>query len=202
MLRAFLIALALLIVSTTAHAGPSRSVAVVSKAIARVAPKMGKQARTSYAKLIKAAADKHDIDPLTLVALAWHESDFRPGLISPDGHDHGLFQIRVGVQKACKSGDAAACSRARACALNAVCSIRRIASIINQTRKLCRRKTKRTLLFPGLLAMLGGRNHPRLPGVWCGRQKGKAIKRHRGEREVIACRRSLIRGRRCVRERR
>ncbi len=194
-----------------------RSVAIIAAAIGVVNPTLHKPARTAYAKTIRAAASKHDMDPLTLVAFAWEESNFRPSAVSPDGKDIGLMQLRVEVTRACKGkpADAPSCVKARACAMNGHCAIRKLARTITEARKLCRKRTGRPALFHRWLALLGGLNHPRHRGVWCAQRqvmvKGRKVWRdvrwkklrgYRAVRQVIACRRNLIRGRKCHRERR
>jgi hypothetical protein len=198
-----------------------RAVAVIAAAIHIVSPSMGKAARTSYAKTIRATAHKHQLDPLTIVSIAWHESSFRPGAVSPDGEDYGLMQIRARFVKGCRGKDqeSKSCKAAKSRLLNGHHSIRSAGAMITRMRKLCRKRTKRSALFHRWMGLYAGLNHPRLRGVWCGQRLvtvGKGRKRRqvwrdipwrklrawRGVREIIDCRRSLIRKRPCRRERR
>jgi hypothetical protein len=44
-------------------------------------------------------AEKSGLDPFELIGIARNETDFRPGLIGPDGKDCGLTQTRVTYSK-------------------------------------------------------------------------------------------------------
>jgi hypothetical protein len=54
------------------------------------------------AQAIEAAAKVAHVDPLELVALVEHESEFRRQAVSPDGEDHGLAQVRARHRPACR----------------------------------------------------------------------------------------------------
>lgn len=183
-----------------------RAVPIIAAAIALVNPSLSKQTRNSYAKTIQVTAKKYELDPFTLVAIAWHESSFRPSVVSKDGEDYGLMQIRARYQKGCRnvSQDSKSCQVEKARLLNGHYSIRRAGALIRSMRKLCRKRTKRPALFHRWMALYAGLNHPRLRGVWCGQRMVKGrwrdIRVHRGIREIVQCRRSLIHKRACLRE--
>jgi len=48
----------------------------------------------SLAKVMQKDAIKEDIDPFIFIAIAQHESKFNESIISQDGEDYGLLQIR------------------------------------------------------------------------------------------------------------
>jgi hypothetical protein len=49
----------------------------------------------SLAKVMQKDAVKEGIDPFILIAIAQHESKFHESIISQDGEDYGLLQIRA-----------------------------------------------------------------------------------------------------------
>lgn len=185
-----------------------RSVAVIAAAIALCAPKMPEKARVVYAKVLRAEARDHHFDPLTGVAIIWHESDWRPGAVSGDGEDHGLGQIRARYIGACK-GDAdpvhnpsPGCRAVKASLHDGSYSIRLMADMITRWRKLCRQKTGRPALFRRWLQGYGGYCKPKR-GLWCGLRKVKGRWKEQDTprlvADIIRCRRRLISGKPCLR---
>src|SRR5260221_14792782 len=48
-----------------------------------------------FAKAIQDASVYADVDPLTIVSVITHESQWRERAVSPDGLDYGLMQVRA-----------------------------------------------------------------------------------------------------------
>jgi hypothetical protein len=188
-----------------------RSVAVIAAAIALCAPKMPQKARAAYAKVLRTEARDHHFDPLTGVAIIWHESGWRPGAVSRDGEDHGLGQIRARYIGACK-GDAdpvhhpsQGCRAVKASLHDGSYSIRLMADQITRWRKLCRQKTGRPALLRRWLQGYGGYCNLN-QGLWCGLRKVKGRWTEQATPAevgvIIQCRRRLVSGKPCRRRRR
>jgi hypothetical protein len=187
-----------------------RSVAIIAAAIGLCSPSMSKPSATAYARVLRAEAESHYFDPLSGVAIIWHESGWRSGAISRDGEDFGLGQIRARFIGACtKDADpigapSPGCRAVRASLLDGAYNIRLMAKQITRWRKLCRKKTGRPALFHRWLQGYGGYSKPKR-GLWCGQQKSKGRWRDkptpRQVQVILQCRRQLIRGRACKRRR-
>jgi hypothetical protein len=139
-----------------------RSVFIITWAISLSQPSMSTAQRTSYAKIVREQAQKHRIDPFTLVAIIHHESRWRPNAVSRDGEDHGLGQIRARFEKACRKdadpvkAPSPGCKRAKMSLLNGTYNIRRMAGHIANWRKTCRKITGQPALFKRWLHGYGG----------------------------------------------
>jgi hypothetical protein len=72
-----------------------REIAQIILAIHLSSPKLPDARTKAYANTMQQEADKNDIDPLMIVAIAEHESQFNERAISADGEDYGLMQIRA-----------------------------------------------------------------------------------------------------------
>jgi len=66
----------------------------VSNAIRRVRPSLPKEKVWSYAKAIAVASETYQVDPFTLVAIAYQESSFRENLPEGKAGEIGMLQIR------------------------------------------------------------------------------------------------------------
>ena len=165
-----------------------RAVALLISAIAMSRPGISKGEATQYAQVLNEVATKHRFDPLTAVAIIHFESRWQPALVSPDGEDHGLGQVRARYLQACR-GDAdpvnapsAACAAAKRSLLDGATNIRRMGAIISANRALCLRKTGSALAHRWL-AGYQGHNHPS-SNRWC--QADEKTRR------VLAYRKKLI----------
>lgn len=165
-------------------------------------PSMPQHQRASYAKVIRSEARDHQIDPFTLVSIIHHESRWRSNVISPDGEDVGLAQIRARYLKGCR-GDkdpvnkpSASCRAAKARLKSGAYNIRVMAGAITRWRKLCRKKTGRPALFHRWLHGYGGKTNIKR-GLWCNqrrtRGKWRDLPVHPKLRRIINYRRKLVR---------
>jgi len=195
-------------VACAAHGAAVIREAAIAAAIALVSPKMPTVQRAELAHTFHAVATRHGLDPLDLVAIAWHESDFHAAAVSADGEDFGLMQVRGRYLAACReNNEGELCKTAKAALLDPHTNIRTAGAAIGAMRDLCRKVTGRSSTLPQWLQAYAGLNHPRVRGAWCGRQKvkgqwvGLSARRHRGLREILDCRRSLTLKRPCHRER-
>ena len=147
------------------------SVAVIVSAILLSRPEMPRDEATRYAEAIREMAKEQAIDPLTAVAIIHFETHFRPELVSPDGEDHGLGQVRARFVGACKDdadpvgAPSEACKAVKASLLDGVTNIRRMGFIIGANRDLCKDKTG-SAKTSQWLAGYQGYNDPER-GKWC-----------------------------------
>jgi hypothetical protein len=148
-----------------------RPLSVIVSAILLSRPAMLPVEATRYARVLQEEAQKHAFDPLTVVAIVHFETRWHPGLISPDGEDYGLGQVRARFWGACR-GDADpvshpsdACRATKAALLDGATNLRRIAAIITANRVLCKQKTG-TADLPQWLAGYEGLNAPSRDR-WC-----------------------------------
>ena len=79
-----------------------RPIAVIVSAILLSRPTMPRTEAVRYAHALQAEAQAHDFDPLTGVAIIHYETRWNPTLVSPDGEDYGLAQIRARFFGACR----------------------------------------------------------------------------------------------------
>ena len=165
-----------------------RPLAVIVSAILLSRPGMPVSEATRYAKLLAEEAKKHDFDPLTGVAIVHFESRWMPGVISADGEDYGLGQIRARWLSACRNdadpvnAPSEACAAAKLTLLVPEVNLRRMAFIITANRELCKEKMGAGDL-PHWLAGYEGLSQPGRD-VWC-RPNPKTW-------EVVAYRRMLV----------
>lgn len=122
-------------------------IAVLISAILLSRPEMPRDEAKRYAEAIHEMAKERAIDPLTAVAIIHFETGFRPELVSPDGEDHGLGQVRARFVGACKDdadpvgAPSEACKAVKAGLLDGVANIRRMGVIIGANQELCKEKT-------------------------------------------------------------
>ncbi len=142
-----------------------RALKLIVTAILMSRPGMPAAEATRYARVLQDEGVKRAFDPLTAVAIVHFETRWRPGLVSPDGEDYGLGQIRARFVGACRSDDdplghpSDACRAAKASLLAGETNLRRMAVIITANRELCKEKTGRDDL-PRWLAGYEGLNFP------------------------------------------
>jgi hypothetical protein len=148
-----------------------RPIAVIVSAILMSRPTMPRAEAERYARVLQQEAVARAFDPLTGVAIVHFESRWHSGVVSADGEDYGLGQIRARFVGACR-GDAdpvrdpsPACRAAKAGLLSGENNIRRMAAIITANRELCKEKTG-TAWFPQWLAGYEGLNSPSRD-TWC-----------------------------------
>lgn len=173
-----------------------RSIAFVAWALGQANPALNVVQRDAYARLVVAAAAP-DIDPLTLVAIAWHESHVR-SVSSADGKDVGIWQVRLAYSGECRGRaiDGAECKRERARLLRPSYNLARAVATIRGWRAYCRTKTGRAALFRRWLHGYGGYGHPRRSLI-CGQKKRRGrwrdVKTPKEVAKIIHYRRQLIR---------
>ena len=155
-----------------------RSIPLLVSAILMSRPSMPRVEAARYATVLNQVALEHDFDPLTAVAIIHFETHWRPSLISPDGEDYGLGQVRGRYLAACRGDEdpvnapSAACQAAKANLLDGAYNIRRMATIITANREMCRERTG-TALAPQWLAGYQGYNSPAaIAGARRGRRPG------------------------------
>ena len=151
-----------------------RSVAVIAWAIGLSQPSLPQRSRVAYAKTVREVSKEHHIDPFTIVAIGWHESRWRSSVISRDGEDYGIMQIRARYVGGCrgKPGDSESCKATKASLLNPHVNIRSAARHITEWRKTCRKLTGRPALFARWLHGYGGMGNLKRK-IICGQQKLK-----------------------------
>jgi hypothetical protein len=124
-----------------------RSVALLVSAILLSRPDLDRAAAARYAHALNAAGKGHDFDPLTAVAIIHFETHWRPSLVSPDGEDYGLGQVRARYVGACRDDDdpvgapSEACKAVKASLLDGENNIRHMAAIISANREFCKERT-------------------------------------------------------------
>ena len=183
-----------------------RSIAVIAWAILLSNPGMPDAQARAYAKTLQKAAKDHNFDPFSGVAIIHNESRWRQSVISPDGEDYGLGQIRARYVKGCRGDEdplkrpSASCKAAKARLLNGHYTLRRMGRHITDWRKTCRRITKRPALFHRWLAGYGGMGRPKKGGGWkriCGQHRTKRgwrdLPQRKAIRNILAHRKRLIR---------
>jgi Transglycosylase SLT domain len=148
-----------------------RPLAVIISAILLSRPELQREDAEHWARVLQQEAKQRDFDPLTGVAIIHFESGWHPGVVSPNGEDYGLGQIRARYIGACKRDknpkDAPGpdCKAVKQSLLDADTNIRTMAQLISDNRKLCLDKVK-TASLPRWLASYQGLNFPK-QGKWC-----------------------------------
>jgi hypothetical protein len=148
-----------------------RSIPLLVSAILMSRPSMPRVEAARYAAVLNEVALEHDFDPLTAVAIIHFETHWYPSLISADGEDYGLGQVRGRYLSACRDdadpvgAPSPACQAAKANLLDGAFNIRRMATIITANREMCRERTG-TALAPQWLAGYQGYNSPS-SDRWC-----------------------------------
>lgn len=185
-----------------------RPVAVIAAAIGLCQPSMSASSRASYAKTVREAAGRHGFDPLTAVAVVWHESGWRPGAVHASGRCMGLGQIDHRFIGACArdvdpvKAPSRACQAVKSSLLDGHYNIRVMAKQFSRWRKLCRTKTGRPALLHRWLQGYGGFNKPGR-NEWCGQRKARGkwrdVKQPTAVKRIIQCRRRLLQGKPCRR---
>lgn len=148
-----------------------RSIPAIVAAIQLSQPQVAPEEAERFATALHEQAQVHDFDPLTGVAMIYHESRFNPRAVSPDREDYGLAQIRARHIGDCKKSSnpiknpSEACKATKQKLLEPEENIRVMAQLITSHRKLCRQKVGQNSL-PQWLASYQGRNSIR-EQRWC-----------------------------------
>jgi hypothetical protein len=148
-----------------------RAIPVIVSAILLSRPTMPLAEARRYARVLQEEAMKRSFDPFTAVAIIHYESRWRPGIVSSDGEDFGLGQVRARWMSGCRGDEdpvhnpSAACRAAKAALLVGENNIRRMGVIITANRELCKEKLGDELL-PHWLAGYEGLNSPSRDR-WC-----------------------------------
>jgi hypothetical protein len=74
----------------------------IAAAIELAAPSLPKAPRLEYAEIIARDATKAGLDPMDIVAIVGHESQFKKGALSKNHEDYGLGQLRARFLPACR----------------------------------------------------------------------------------------------------
>jgi hypothetical protein len=123
-----------------------RPIAILVAAMSLSRPTMPKGEAVRYAEALNKAATEASFDPLIAVAIVHFESHWTPNLISDDGEDYGLGQVRGRYLSACRDDadplhePSEACKEAKATLLDGVTNIRRMGGIIAANQQFCRDK--------------------------------------------------------------
>lgn len=124
-----------------------RLVHTLVAAILMSRPGMPKEEATRYAVVLNEVAKDHDFDPLLAVAIIHFESRWIPTMISEDGEDYGLGQVRARYAVPCRddadplNAPSEACKAKKAQLLSGEQNIRAMGGIIAANRDLCKDKT-------------------------------------------------------------
>jgi hypothetical protein len=161
-----------------------RPLAIIASAILLSRPELAREQAERYAKVVQEEAKARGFDPLTMVAIVHTESGWHPEVVSQNGEDYGLGQIRARYVGACKSdpdprdAPGPACRAAKESLLEAETNLRLMAQLITDHRKLCREKA-RSAALPRWLASYQGLNFPK-QNRWCvpGAKTWSVIKYH------------------------
>lgn len=155
-----------------------RSIPAIIAAIQISQPRVSDEDAARFATALQRQAQVHDFDPLTGVAMIFHESSFNPRAVSKNGEDYGLAQIRARFIGGCKhsaspvKNPTPACRQEKERLLDPEENIRVMADLITRHRTFCQKKVG-TDAFPRWLASYQGRNNYRQkrwckpgPGTW------------------------------------
>lgn len=100
-----------------------------------------------YAQTLQMVARERSLDPLLMAAIIHHESGWQPEVISDDGEDYGLGQIRARFLPACRGDEdplnapSDACAEAKLRLLDGDENIRRVGAVLADNRAFCKART-------------------------------------------------------------
>ncbi len=127
-----------------------RPIAVLIAAMALSRPGIPTPEAKQYASALNDIAAKYKFDPLLAVAMIHYETHWFPQLVSDDGEDHGLGQIRARFIGACRQDDdplhapSEACQQVKLSLLSGTENIRRMGSVIRANMEFCRERMGKT----------------------------------------------------------
>ena len=148
-----------------------RPLAMIVAAILLTRPEMPKEQAEGFARVLRDEARARNFDPLTAVAMVHFESGWHPEVVSANGEDYGLGQVRARFIGACKDDadplDAPSpeCKAVKQSLLDAETNLRAMAQLISDNKKLCLARVKSAAL-PRWLASYQGLNFPKQK-KWC-----------------------------------
>lgn len=122
-----------------------RSIAVLVTAMGLSRPGIPAPEAKRYATALNEIAAANHIDPLLAVAMIHYETHWYPQLVSSDGEDHGLGQIRARFIGACRQDEdpllapSAECIQVKLSLLDGVENIKRMGSVIRANMDFCRK---------------------------------------------------------------
>src|SRR5262245_11033949 len=79
-----------------------RTIAVIAAAIQISQPRLAEEDKLRCAEVLQKEAVEHDFDPLSGISIIHFESNFEATVVSSNGEDYGLAQIRARYIGACK----------------------------------------------------------------------------------------------------
>lgn len=153
-----------------------RSIATIAFAIRLGHPDVSEEDAQRYAAALQVEAQRNDFDPLLGVAIIHRESRFTPRVISRDGEDFGLAQVRARYVGACRQDKnprwrpSAACQAVKERLLEPEENIAAMSQIIAGHRRLCKQKVGKASLL-GWLASYQGSNSKK-EDRWCAPSAG------------------------------
>lgn len=127
-----------------------RPIAVLVAAMALSRPGIPAAEARRYASALNEIATQNKFDPLLAVAMIHYETHWFPQLVSDDGEDHGLGQVRARFIGACRQDEdplnapSPACQQVKLSLLDGVENIRRMGSIIRANMEFCRERMGKT----------------------------------------------------------
>jgi len=127
-----------------------RPIAVLVTAMGLSRPGIPAPEAKRYATVLNEIAAVNHFDPLLAVAMIHYETHWYPQLVSSDGEDHGLGQVRARFIGACRQDEdplnapSEACKQVKLSLLDGVENIRRMGSIIRANMEFCRERMGKT----------------------------------------------------------
>lgn len=143
-----------------------RPLPVIIAALLMTRPGMPDDEALSLAKIVQEVAEQHNFDPFSAIAIGHFESGWRPEVISANGEDYGIGQIRARYIGACKKdpdpkdNPGRDCRIVKAYLLNPEVNVRMMGMLITRNRKFCKKKLG-TAWFHQWLASYQGLNFVR-----------------------------------------
>lgn len=124
-----------------------RPIAILVAAMQLSRPGIPKEEAGRYARVLNEVASARGFDPLVAVAIVHFETQWRPALVSADGEDYGLGQVRARYLAACRddvdpvNAPSEACQRAKEALKDGATNLRRMGSIIEANIDFCKART-------------------------------------------------------------
>ncbi|MDC3953046.1 hypothetical protein [Polyangium jinanense] len=124
-----------------------RPIAVLVAGMLLSRPGMPKDEANRYARVLAEVAAARGFDPLIAVAIVHFETQWRPTLVSADGEDYGLGQVRARFAGACRddadpvNAPSEACQRVKDSLLDGATNLRRMGGIIAANMEFCKVRT-------------------------------------------------------------
>ena len=159
-----------------------RPLAMIVAAILLTRPEMRQEHAERFASVLRDEAKARNFDPLTAVAIVHFESGWNPGVVSENGEDYGLGQVRARFIGACEddadplNSPSPECKAVKQSLLDAETNLHTMSMLISENKKLCLARVKSAAL-PRWLASYQGLNFPKQK-KWCapGEKTWKVVK--------------------------